>query len=422
MITLDDARLQRAVAAQPARLAPSALSPFEDAKGWLERSPASPLADASLRSCLYICVVSGFLVSIQPAPYDLIFLLLCFICLIARVSFDRGLVPIVLLLTILQLAGLASALPVLDDSDVWNFMGISIYLAITVPVFGAILTQDTERRLNTYRKAVVFSAVIAAVLGMIGYFQLIPQYEMFMMNNRAVATFKDPNGFGPYLIPPLLLTLERFVKGEVRPLNLIASLLIATGLLLSFSRGAWGNFVLSFAVMLSLMFVTATGPQDRKRIVVFVLVGLVAVLVLFGILYSIESVRDMLLQRARLVQEYDTGTSGARFNVQRAAITEILQNINGMGGWVFGKLYGLVTHNSYLGAFVNHGWIGGFAYIGLVLTTIYAGFRFSLVRTPWQGPLIAVFCSFIGLAAESFIVDSVDGRLLYELLGVVWGL
>ncbi|MGE3150878.1 MAG: O-antigen ligase domain-containing protein, partial [Pseudorhodoplanes sp.] len=75
-----------------------------------------------------------------------------------------------------------------------------------------------------------------------------------------------------------------------------------------------------------------------------------------------------------------------------------------------------------LGAFVNHGWIGGFAYIGLVLTTIYAGFRFSLVRTPWQGPLIALYCSFIGLAAESFIVDTDHGRLYYQLLGVVWGL
>jgi hypothetical protein len=378
--------------------------------------------DRFLHVSLYLCVLSGFFVVIQPAPYEILVILLGFACLLARTPIDRAIVPIIVLLTILQIAGLASALPVLDDPDVWNFMGISIYLALTTPIFASVVTADTMRRFSTYRNAVVFSAVIASVLGMIGYFQLIPQYELFMMNNRAVSTFKDPNGFGPFLIPPLLLTMERFIRGHVRPLNLIACTIIAIGLLLSFSRGAWGNFTLSFVVMLALMFVSAPEPADRRRIVIFVLVGLVAVAALFAVLYSIESVRDMLLQRAKLVQEYDTGTSGARFNIQQQAIAEILQNPNGMGGWVFGRIYGLVPHNSYLGAFLNHGWLGGVAYVGLVLTTVIVGFRCALIRTPWQTVLIALFASYIGLAMESFIVDTDHGRLYYQLIGIIWGL
>lgn len=393
-------------------MAPAAVSP----------AAVPALADGFLHACLYLCVLSGFFVIVQPAPYDGLAILLGFACLIARVKIDRAVMPVIVLLTILEIGGLASALPVLDDPDVWNFMGISIYLALTTPIFAAIMTQDATRRFETFRKALVLSAVIASVLGMIGYFQLIPQYEIFMMNNRAVSTFKDPNGFGPYLIPPLLLTMERFIRGSVRPLNLIACIIIAVGLLLSFSRGAWGNYVLSFSIMLALMFITAPERQDRRRIVIFVVVGLIAVATLFAILYSIESVRDMLLQRAKLVQEYDTGTSGARFNIQQQAITEILQNPNGMGGWVFGRIYGLVTHNSYLGAFLNHGWIGGVAYIGLALTTIVVGFHCLLVRTPWQTVLIALYGSFVGLAMESFIVDTDHGRLYYQLIGVIWGL
>jgi O-antigen ligase len=412
LITLDDVR--------PRISAPVSRAPSPQPIAAPTAAPAS--ADGFLRVCLYLCVLSGFFVSIQPAPYEGLVILLGFACLLARAKIDRAVMPMVILLTILQVAGLASALPVLDDPDVWNFMGISIYLALTAPVYAAVMTTDTVRRFSIFRNAIVLSATIAAVLGMIGYFQLIPQYEMFMMNARAVATFKDPNGFAPFLIPPLLLTLERLISGHVRPLNLIAAMLIAVGLLLSFSRGGWGNFTLSFAIMLTLLFITAPERAARKRIAVFVLIGIIVVGILFAFLYSIESVREMILERATLLKQYDTGTSGARFNIQEQAITEILLNPNGMGGWVFGRIYGLVPHNSYLGAFLNHGWIGGLAYIGLVLTTIIVGFRCALIRTPWQSIMIALYASYIGLAAESFIVDTDHGRLYYQLIGAIWGM
>ena len=276
--------------------------------------------------------------------------------------------------------------------------------------------------MGTYRAGLILAAVIASLLGMVGYFQLIPQYELFMMNNRAVSTFKDPNIFGPFLIPPLVLLLERFVTGRITLNNIIACIIIAVGLLLVFSRGAWGNFVASFSVMIWLLFVTAPDRAARKRIVVFILIGIAAVLVMLAVLYSIESVRDMMLQRAKLVQEYDTGTSGARFNIQELAISEILLHPNGMGGWVFARINGLVPHNSYIGTFLNHGWVGGFAYIALTILTLIAGLRCSLVRTPWQTMMIAMYGSFVGLALESFIVDTDHFRLYFQLLGIVWGL
>jgi hypothetical protein len=128
------------------------------------------------------------------------------------------------------------------------------------------------------------------------------------------------------------------------------------------------------------------------------------------------------MTRFKLVQEYDTGTSGARFNIQDLALSEILRYPNGMGGWVFAQQNGLVPHNSYLGTFLNHGWIGGFAYIALTLLTLIVGLKCSLVRTPWQTMMIALYGSFIGLALESFIVDTDHFRLYFQLLGIVWGL
>jgi hypothetical protein len=420
LITLNDVRPGTSLPA--ARTLAASFTPPPPRLDQTAVTSASPAADRLLHACLYLCTLSGFFIIIQPAPYEGLAALLGLACVIARVRIDGALVPMILLLTLIQVAGLASGLPVLDDPDVWNFMGISIYLALTAPLYGAIMTQDTMRRLSTYRAGVVFAAVIAALLGMVGYFQLIPQYEMFMMNNRAVSTFKDPNIFGPFLVPPLLLVIERFIGGHLSLRYIIAGIIIAVGLLLVFSRGAWGNFSVSLIVMLWLLFVTAPDRTARRRIFIFVFAALAAVVVLGAILYSIESVRDMLLQRAKLVQEYDAGTSGARFNIQQASINEIIQNPNGMGGWVFARIYGLVTHNSYLGTFLNHGWIGGFAYIGLTIGTLIAGFRCSLVRTPWQTILIALYTSYIGLALESFIVDTDHFRLYFQLIGVVWGL
>ena len=104
----------------------------------------------------------------------------------------------------------------------------------------------------------------------------------------------------------------------------------------------------------------------------------------------------MILERATLFQSYDTGTEGSRFNIQQRSIEEILEHPNGMGPWLFGKTYGLVSHNSYLGMFLNHGWIGGIAYIALTLTTLAIGFRSIFARTPWQVPVTAVFAVLCG--------------------------
>ena len=86
----------------------------------------SPAADSMLHVCLFLCVLSGFFIIVQPAPYEGLVALLGLACLIARVKIDRALIPMILLQLILQVAGLVSALPVLDDADVWNFMSISI--------------------------------------------------------------------------------------------------------------------------------------------------------------------------------------------------------------------------------------------------------------------------------------------------------
>lgn len=403
MITLDDAR--------PYSAAPAI--------------PASPprLGTAFLEAILYICILSSFMTIVQPAPYEFLALVLGFGCLIARVPIDRKVMPLVVLLFLLELGGLMSLIPVMDYQDGVKFMLISIYLAISGVIFAFIYSDDCMRRLRILRAAYIPSAVIAALLGIAGYFKLFPGADkMFLMNDRAVSTFKDPNIFGPFLILPLLMIAERFLAGEFKLRYIVSGGIILFGLLLAFSRAAWGHFAISALTMFVLLIMTRPNAASRRRIVMMGVVAFGAIALLVVALISIEDVREMFLQRASLFQAYDTGTEGSRFNIQQRSLEQILVNPNGMGPWVFAVEYGLVSHNSYLGTFLNHGWLGGIAYIALVLSTLVVGYRAAMVRTPWQDMLIPVYATFFGLALESAIVDTDHWRHYYLLVGVIWGL
>ena len=402
MITLDDARPHYAL---------------------LRASEAAPrLAVQFLEISLYACILSSFLTIIQPAPYEGLAAIVAFACLLARVRIDVKIMPMVFLLFVLQIGGVASLIPVLGDTDAQTFVIISIYLAASGIIFAAVLTEDTARRFAIIRSAYIGAAVIAAILGMLGYFKAFPGSEVFLMNDRAVSTFKDPNITGPFYIPPLLYLIARFVTDRVRPHHLVASLIIAVGLLLAFSRAAWGQFVFATLFMLTLLFITRSDGRARQRLVVLTLIAMVTIFMLLAALFSIESVREMILQRATLLQAYDTGTEGSRFNIQQRSIEMLLEHPNGMGPWVFARIYGLVSHNSYLGVFLNHGWIGGISYIALVVLTFAVGWRAIFVPTPWRDAMIATFAAYVGLALESFIVDTDHWRLYYLLIGMIWGM
>jgi hypothetical protein len=390
----------------------------------LPQAPEAPprLAVQVLEISLYVCILSSFLTTIQPAPYEGLAAIVAFACLVARVPVDVKIMPMVFLLFVLQVGGVASLVPVLGDKDAQTFVIISIYLAISGVIFAVVMTEDTARRFAIIRSAYIGAAVIAAILGMLGYFKAFPGSDVFLMNDRAVSTFKDPNITGPFYIPPLLYLITRFVTERVRPLHLVASLIIAVGLLLAFSRAAWGQFIFATLLTLTLLFITRADWRARQRLIMLTLLALATVFVLLTILFSIESVREMILQRATLLQAYDTGTEGSRFNIQQRSIEMLLEHPNGMGPWVFGRIYGLVSHNSYLGVFLNHGWIGGISYIALVVLTIAVGLRACFVPTPWRDAMIATVSAYIGLALESFIVDTDHWRLYYLLVGMIWGM
>ena len=93
--------------------------------------------------------------------------------------------------------------------------------------------------------------MIAALAGIVGYFRVLPgRAELLLLYDRARGTFKDPNVFGAFLILPALLALQTVIAGRFAQALRRAWLLLGlftVGVLLSFSRAAWGQFAFTGA-------------------------------------------------------------------------------------------------------------------------------------------------------------------------------
>jgi O-antigen ligase len=381
-----------------------------------------PLATRLLHLLLFVAILGSPFVFIEPSPYEVFVGLLALAALAAGVTVDRKVMPPLFLLLIWNVSGLAALLPVLYDREAVSFVVISFYMAMTAMVFACLFAHDSVRRLEIMRTAYILAGLIAAVIGIIGYFNLVPgAWENLTLYNRAKGTFKDPNVFGPYLILPVLFLIQGILIKGLKLRYIAAALTILVALLLSFSRAAWGHFVFSAATMVVLMFVASPSARFRARLASFSVLTAIGVGMLLAGMLSVGTVGNVFKERASLIQQYDAGDSG-RFTQQQNSIPVLLERPNGLGPYQFHKYYGQDPHDVYLNAFASYGWVGGFSYAILVLFTLWAGYANVLKRTPWQPYFIAALATYTGVALEGFVVDTDHWRHYYLLMGIVWGL
>ncbi len=406
----------------PRGFAPGAIP----ASAWTSAAHAAPQVKAPIRERLLTTVLFAPLLAscvafIEPSPHDVLMSLLAIVAMAAGVRFHRILIVPFALLVIWNFFGLLTLLNVPDHKETVQYAATSVYLAIAAMIFALVVADNTMPRMATLEVAYVMAAVISAICGAIGYFRLFPGAGMFTLYDRAMGMFKDPNVYGPFLILPLLILLQRMIARRIHAMSVVTAGIILFGLLLSFSRGAWLNFAIGLAVVIALDFLSAPTVKARMRIVGLGIAGIAAMLVLIVVLLSTTSLGSMFAQRAQLIQSYDVGTGG-RFVLQQLAIGTVLEFPNGMGPFEFSRVFGLQQHNVYLQAFLVYGWGGGLAYVLLVLATTWIAFSNAIKRTPWQGYAIAVAGTWLGVVLEGFIIDTDHWRSFFLVLGMIWGL
>ena len=370
-----------------------------------------------------VFVFCGSVAIIEPSPYDFASLVAIPVWFLGGFKVHRTVLPLFGLVALYNLGGFIGLVPYIVEPEPTMFMLQSLYLALTTLVFALFFAEDTLRRAEIVLKFYAASTVLAAICGIVGYFGVGGLGELFSRYGRASGTFKDPNVLGSYLIMGAVYYVQLLVLGRTRHVVAtgLALLVVVAGILLSFSRGSWGAFVVATLLSIALAFLTSTEAKLRRRIVVMGLVAIgVAGLVLL-VLLALPNTRDVFLQRAALEQDYDEGVTG-RFGNQVRSIPMLLERINGFGPLRFRLIFGLEPHNSYINAFASYGWLGGFAFLALVGLTTYVGFRLVWTPSPYRRAAQVFWPSLLVFLLQGFQIDIDHWRHVFLMLGAVWGI
>jgi len=400
------------------------MTDFAAGYGPLPPALVTPRIVGLQRLLLWLIGCSGAVVFIEPSPYEIATLLAISVLAVTGLRLHAAFMPLITMLFLINMGYTICAADLMNQTRIVNWVLTSWYMAVTVVFFAMVVAQDTEARLNFLRRGLIFGAVLASLAGIAGYFGLFPgAYDLFTLYGRAMGPFKDPNVFAAFLVLPALFILQSVVSDRLgRSLRSTVGLgILMLALLLAFSRGAWGVFILAAAFMLFMMVLTSRTNVQRSRIIIMAIVAIAIGALLIAVALSLNSVEEIFKQRASFEQSYDTGRFG-RFGRHILGAQMALDLPFGIGPLQFTRYFPEDTHNSYLNAFMSGGWISGICYPALIFTTAMLGFRYAFVRAPWQRMYLAIFATFLGTVGESFVIDTDHWRHFWMIIGLMWGL
>lgn len=317
----------------------------------------------------HLLVLSGvwllFCVIIEPSPSDLVFCAAVPLGLVTGIYRPRlhgSSLYAVLLFGAYFIACLPGIALAPDQSGALRYFAITLYLFV-LALF--ICTYASNDNVNSLLRAYILAAFCSFVAGLIGYLGFFPDWLMADVY-RVKGLFKDPNVFGPFFVPAILLVIDdikrRLLLRTHAAVHIVLIILFTLAVIFSFSRGAWVNLLVSLFLyyLLSGKLLQLFKP---RYLVSFAAVLLVIVGVLFSPAMTNAGVGDFLLQRAQL-QTYDQN----RFNSQKGGIQLVLKNPLGCGPGQFENeiaeitKYRLSAHSLYVRTAAENG-VAGFVFL-----------------------------------------------------------
>ena len=378
-----------------------------------------------LKWAVALWVFSGSIVVTEPSPYELSFVLVLALSLLAgSFAFQRTTLGLLVLwLSFIPFALIAAFQATFTPlPNALTFQIVTIFLFFTTYWIANYVAQAPQGRMRAIVFAYTVAAVVSALMGTLGYLGLIPGGDILTLYGRAKALFNDPNVFGPFLILPAMYALQRVLLGKPKSAAWAAAvfMVITVGVFASFSRAAWGHLAVSGIMVYLLCFVFVAHAREKVRMLVLALLGALAILVAIGGLLSIPAVQRLFEVRAA-AQNYDEGETG-RFGRQGYAFELALENPWGIGPYEFRNLrIREEPHNSYVNVIHVYGWGGGLAFILLIGTTLWRGLTFVVKSSPNRLLLIPLIAVFVPLSIEAAIIDLDHWRHFDLVAGLIWG-
>jgi O-antigen ligase len=369
-------------------------------------------------------VFSGCFVITEPAPYEVVFLAVFGVALFAGQGLHRGTLGLLLIFALFIPFALIAAFQVkfMPVSDALLFTIVTIFLFFTAYFVANYVADAPVRRMKLIVGAYVAAAVLSALVGTLGYLELIPGDDLFTRYGRAKAFFNDPNVFGPFLMLPAMFVLQDVLLKRGRPAWFAAIFfgIIFIGVFASFSRAAWGHLLASALIVFCLIWMFEAHARTQVRMLMLSLFGALALVVAIVGLLSIPAVNRLFEIRAT-TQSYDEGESG-RFGRQGYAFELALEHPWGLGPLEFRNLrVKEEPHNSYVNVLHAYGWGGGMMFYGFIIVTLWRGFKGLARPGPNRLYLIPLVATFLPLSVEAAIIDVDHWRHFFLVGGLIWG-
>jgi O-antigen ligase len=354
-------------------------------------------------------------VAFEPAPSDLVFFVVIAVALVqGRLEPRRVPRPILVTLGVFVALNLVSAVQVVDAGRAVGFMAITLYLA----AFGLWLTGYVRStgRARLVERGYLVAALASAVVGLVGLAAPVPGRDLLLEASRARALFRDPNVFGPFLVPAALIVMEELLEPRLlraRPTTKVVwLLLLVLGVLFSYSRAAWLNLVVGVVVVGVLLSLRAGGARKALGFALVVAVAAGAVVAVVALTGS----GAFLAERAR-PQAYDAN----RFGGQLVGIQSAERYPFGVGPGQYESVAHISAHSGYVRVLGEQGVPGLATLVAFLGLTLALALRNALRGYGAYGigsaALLGAWC---GLLVNSFFIDTLHWRHLWLVAALIW--
>ena len=406
-------------------LAVGALALFAAGVALVLFSKAIYRALVALATLLLACVF------VEPSPSDILFaaaMPLGLLCGAVSLKAAKPVLPVLslmLLYFIFSIPGIAVA-P--DANGALRYYTITCYLFLLAVFLSLYAQPHTVGGLQRAYLAAAFLSLAAGAAGLLGVFP-----ELFMADAyRVKGLFKDPNVYGPFFVPAVILLLEDLRSGAVwkgpKALDFIGIVLLSAGIVVSYSRAAWINLVVSIGIFMMLN--TRRVSPSKLAAAGIAVAAALAILVSFFALTDIQNNETVsfLLDRAQ-IQDYDSN----RFSTQSAGLQlASLHPAFGVGPGQFENRIAAITgmrlssHNLYIRVAAESG-VAAFLFFFLAVGCVLMGLLLdhrrqtggSLPAVRNSGTSPAVLLAILGgILVNSLVVDTLHWRHLWFFIGL----
>ena len=355
-------------------------------------------------------------VFVEPAPTDVVLAVVIAVAFVTgRFVLDRVPKEAVALIGVFLVLNLLASVEVVDAGRAAVFLSTTLYLCIFAVWVASYV--DSSRRARLVVRWYLAAALASTLLVLAALLLPIPGRDLFLYpGGRGLALFKDPNVFGPFLVPAALIVLEEVLTPRLlrsrRLVKLGMFILLSLGVLLSYSRAAWLNLGIGVAVLLVVLALRRGGSTRVLELLVVLSLATAALAAIVAATGSTE----FLEERARF-QTYDVG----RFQGQRLGIAVAGEYPLGVGPGQFETVLEIAAHSTYVRTVAEQGLPGLIVLVLLMLVTLHWAAQNAIrSRNPYGIGSAALLGAWAGLLANSFFIDTIHWRHLWLLAGLIW--